>query len=220
MTVTWVPVPDASRLQITPVGLRLVDDFTGRSPSSSISVTLEAAAGAGWRRVDHPATLTPSGWVAFLGLGRTTDPVGKPVVRHRASVQASGMVPLYGPSPDVERVEFDVHPFDDRNPPAISAVALDVFLLPATDYAFPAEVLIARGRVVDAASVPVARALVTHVNLERVLTDDRGEFALPLRWAAKGTTVQIDAADGAGHVGSASAAIPGGLRHALQIQIA
>jgi hypothetical protein len=130
------------------------------------------------------------------------------------------MLPLYGPSPDVEQMEFDVPPFDDAHPPAVSAVPLDIFLLPATDYVFPADVRVARGRVVRAGGAPAARALVTYVNLERVLTDDRGEFALPLRWAAKGTTVQIDAADGAGHVGGASVAIPGGLRHALQIQIA
>jgi hypothetical protein len=220
MTVSWLPVPGSSRFQITPVGVRLLDDFTGKPPSSTVGVTLEADGGAaGWLRADHPPTFTPSGRVAFLGLGRTVNPTGKPVVRHRVSVRADGLLPLYGPAPDVEHVEFDVHPFDDAHRPAAPPALLDVFMLPATDYAFPAEVLVARGRVV-LAGVPVARALVTFLNLERVLSDDRGEFALPLRWAARGTTIQIDAADGAGHVGGVSVAIPGGLRHALEIQIA
>lgn len=226
MTVTWVRTLGEPRVQFTPVGLRVLDDFTGRPPTARFTATLEARtppSGPGpysWRRVDSPPTLTPGGWIAFIGLGRTVDPLAKPVVRHRVSVVAEDMLPLYGPAPGATSVEFDVHPFDDTHLPTVPVVRTDIFLLPAPAYAFPSEVPVARGRVVDGANRPVARALVTFQNFERVLSDERGQFALPLRWAAKNTTVQIDAADGLGHVGAVPLAIPGGLRHALEIQIA
>jgi hypothetical protein len=221
VNVTWVAVPGTSRLQLTPVGLELVDDFTGQAPSGRLDVRLEARppGASTWTRVDHPPTLTPGGWIAFIGLGRTSNPTGKPVVRHRVSLTAEAMLPLYGPSPLAGHVEFDVHPFDDAHPPGVGVDRQKVFLLPAPGYAFPGEVPVARGRVIDAAGAPVARALVTFSTKERVLSDARGQFALPLRWAAKNTTVQIDAADGAGGLGSVAVNIPGGLRRALEIQL-
>ena len=222
MSVAWVRIPDSQRFLYTPVGLRLVDDFTGKAPSGGLAVTLEAKDGAlpdTWNVVDFPATLTPGGWVAFVGLGRTTRPQTKPTIRHRVSLEADSLLALYGLTPVEQHVEFDVPPFDDLHlPPPV--VKKDIFLLPGTTYGFPGEVAVARGRVVDAASKPVSRALVTYQHLERVLTDARGEFALPLRWAAKNSSIQIDAGDGAGDVGGVTVTVPGGLRRALEIQIA
>ncbi len=220
MSYAWVPVPDVQRFRFTPVGLRLVDDFTGTAPDGPLAVELEAKDGpTTWRTVEHRATFTPSGWIAFFGLGRTVSPLGKPIVRHRARVRAATVLPLYGLYPSYEHIEFDVFPYDDLHPPSAATSTKDVFMLPATAYTYPAEIRVVRGRVVDAGGHPVARALVKHVHLERVMTDDRGEFALPLRWVATGTVVQIDAVDAAGRVGSLPVAIPDDLTQAQQITI-
>jgi hypothetical protein len=223
VNVVWTKVGDGQRRLHTPLGLRMIDDFTGKAPVGAVRALLEMAGATPgtWLPVAHPATITPGGWLAYPGLGRTVDPGAKTKVRHRVAIVADDLLPLYGPSPIAGPVEFDVHPWDDLHPPASAATMRDVFLLPATGYAFPGEVLVARGRVVAGApKQPVARALVTYANQERVLTDARGEFALPLRWAARGTTVQIDAADGGGRVGQVPVAIPGDLGKALEITIA
>lgn len=220
MSVAWVKVADARRVQFTPVGLQLVDDFTGQPPAGRVQVILEAQHGAVWHRLDHAPTFTLGGWIAFLGLGKTIHPLGKPVVRHRVQLEAIDLLPLYGTTLATEHVEFDVTPFDDANPPTTPVDQQKIFLLPAATYAFPSEVMVARGQVVDGSARPVPRALVTYGNEERALTDARGQFSLPLRWAPRNTTVQIDAADAAGRLGSTTVAVPGGLRRALEILIA
>jgi hypothetical protein len=78
-----------------------------------------------------------------------------------------------------------------------------------------------RGAVIAAAQEPVADAEVMFSNVERVLADERGEFALPLRFTALNVSVVIDALhQRTGRHGSISVSLPAALRTSQTIAIA
>jgi hypothetical protein len=115
----------------------------------------------------------------------------------------------------VDGVEFDAYPYNDADQPAFwSRAARAIHLAPAANYPFPAHIRILRGRVVAEVNgiespiadaevrrmvppdgTPVADVEVNLANKERVLTDERGEFALPLRWAPLKGEITVDAFD-------------------------
>jgi hypothetical protein len=68
-------------------------------------------------------------------------------------------------------------------------------LVPAQTYPFPAYLRVLRGRVQDSSTRPVANAEVSLGNTERVLSDENGAFALPLRLSPKRGSIKIDATD-------------------------
>jgi hypothetical protein len=202
----------------SPIGLRLIDDFTTRAPLGRVTVRLERQVSAtSWASTDIKAVITPSNVVTWPGLGRRREPQLAPVRRYRAKVTADLYQPDYLQS--VDGVEFDAPPWDDDNPPApVTMGPQDVYLLPSTGYDFPTWVRVLRGVVEDAAGEPVPNALVRQAAVERVLTDARGAFSLPLRWATSGLVVDaIDARTA--RSGTHSLNLPADLQSSLTITI-
>ncbi len=96
-----------------------------------------------------------------------------------------------------------------------------MILVPATNYPFPSHVPVVRGVVVEAGSrTPVPDAVVSRAEQERVLSDERGAFALPLRWTKAGETVPIDAVNERTKAhGSQSVTLPQALPRTITIAI-
>lgn len=189
----WRQLPGERVTLYCSVALRLVDDFTGGQPLGAIRSTLEVETTPGaFAPVSRPATLTPSGLLLYPGLERRLHPAGRPSRRYRVRVEAELYRPRYRAAADGEL--FDVLPWDDLTGPAtLTTAPRDCFLYPGPGYAFPREVPVLHGLVVDGAGRPVEDVLVRQANVENTLTDGRGAFSLPLRWAATGAP--IDATD-------------------------
>ena len=137
--------------------------------------------------------------------------VGVPPRHYRFRLVARLYRPFYGANSD--GIEFDAFPYSDIEPPSVFATHLtDVVLTPSPAYPFPTHVPVLRGVVVDLAGDPVRDAVVSEGNRERVLTDERGEFALPLRWVADNVATPIDAEDQrTGRTGTIVIVLPGAL---------
>jgi len=211
----WRTLKD-ERLELhSPIGLRLIDDFTGNAPIGSISAHLEVSDGSGgWRATDIKAAPTPSGILAYPGLERRTEVVRKPPRRYRIKLEAELYRPFYRMIPlgpvlgppyyqeTADGIEFDASPYNDAYPPTDYSVnppveiklrARDVKLTPAANYPFTTHVRVLRGKVVDSTGKPVVDAQVKRGNTEQVLSGEQGAFALPLRWTPNGVAVSIDA---------------------------
>jgi hypothetical protein len=188
-------VPDTVQRTFSPVGFRLIDDLTGDFPLGHIRCTLFAQDGQGrWRLVDLDPERTMSGVLVFPDLGRSAAVLGVPPHHYRAVIEAEYYRPFYAAQSD--GIEFDVFPFNDDNPPAkLVTLPQDVVLVPAPTYPFPAYLRVLRGRVQDNMARPVANAEVSLGNIERVLSDANGAFALPLRLSPKSGAIKIDATD-------------------------
>lgn len=213
----WRVLPGERSELYSPIGLRLLDEMTGGPPVGRTEAFLDVREGADWRSTAIRAVRTPGGVVAYPGLERRADVTGPP--RHyRVRITAELYRPLYLISQD--GIEFDAHPWNDTNPPANTAQEpQDVKLTPAPNYPFPSHVPVLRGVVIDAFTLdPVADAEVFYVNLERVLSDERGEFALPLRFAPLNVPVTIDAQRGLLH-GDISVTLPVALGKSQTISI-
>ncbi len=202
-----------------PIGLRLIDEFTGGQPLEPIGVILEIQDGAAWRVLDTPATVTLGGVVAFPGLGRAAEVIGQPPRRHRVRLTAKRYRPLYLEKAD--GVEFDVHPYNDATPPAVFASnPQDTFLLPASSYLYQPHIPVLHGAVVDLGGQPVANALVFRGQTERALSDENGAFSLALRWVPPNVAVSIDATDfRQNRSGAALATLPASLQQSLTIVV-
>lgn len=184
-----------SAMLYSPIGLRLVDEFTGDGPVGRVRAFLDRRDAAGvWRATDIAPVKTPGGVLVYSGLERRREVAGQPARRYRVRLEADFYRAFY--RSQFDGVEFDAFPYNDTAPPAtIAAMPQDELLVPSSAYPFPTHVRVLRGAVVDAAASPVADVIVSHGGLERVLTDERGEFALPLRWASEGVPLPIDAID-------------------------
>jgi hypothetical protein len=206
--------------QLSPVGFRLIDELTLALPLGRIAVVLDVSDGkGGWIETDIEASETAGGIFIYPGLGRVLDPRSAPTVRYRARVVAELYFPVYPPFS--EGIEFDVPPWSDAVPPSPVPILLgDVFLLPAFEYPFPSHVPVIRGQVVLLSDgTPVAGAAVTYkVNVERTLTDERGQFSLPMRFGPSSGTVAIDAAT-LTMTGTSSVTLPGGNDYGITIPI-
>jgi len=210
---TWVTTgPIEGLVLYSPVGLRLLDELTSEAPIGNVQAALDILDPNGtWRQTDISDARTPSDVVTYPGLERHHDITGLQPRQYRVRLSADYYIPYYQGSQD--GITFTASPYSDTQPPAnVVVIATDTPLLPATNYPFATYIPVLRGVVVDPANQPVPNVFVTQGNLERVLTDSRGTFALPLRWVAPNTPVPVDASDQrTGRTGSIQIQIPASL---------
>ncbi|HXU34212.1 MAG TPA: hypothetical protein VN851_26875 [Thermoanaerobaculia bacterium] len=214
---TWRLLPAERSELYSPIGLRLLDFLTGDAPLGKSEAFLDIRDGAAWRPTGIPAVRTLSGVVAYPGLERRADASGPPR-RYRVRIAAELYRPLYRAS--AEGIEFDAFPWNDiHSPRSTPAVPQDVNLVPAPAYPFPPHVPVVRGRVVGPTGKPVVDAEVSAVR-ERVLSDERGEFALPLPQAPLGGRLNVKAKNQrSGRSGSLQITLPADLGHSQTIVI-
>jgi len=184
------------------LGVRLVDDYTGQGPIGWRRILLDIDDGGALRELPPTLvrrTLTSGGVVWFPWLERHRDARGLPPRKYRVRIVAELYTPAY--LFDAEGVEVLVAPYDDATPPAGTPPVVEIPLLPAANYPFGPEVAILRGAVEDAAGERVARALVRWLDpglgaplvTDEVLSDDDGEFNLPMRRAPRGVPIDVHA---------------------------
>ena len=210
--MSWLAIPNEELALYSPIGLKLIDDFTGRVPYGSVKALLDFQDQSGdWHEAERSSVRTPSEIVTYPGLGRSAHVAVQPVFRYRVRIDAQYYRADYLKNAD--GVEFDVHPWDDSTPPAVVPNApQDLILYPATQYPFSAHIRVLRGVVVDNVGTRIPNVEVTESILERTLTDERGMFSLPLRWPALNAVLQIDALDHrTGRNGQINITLPGDL---------
>jgi hypothetical protein len=210
--IRWTPIREDRRMLYSPVGLRLVNDLTGTTPDGTVRVDLDEQDANGiWHVTNIQPVRSASYVLLYPGLGRSGQAAIQPIRHYRVRLSGDWYVADYLANND--GIEFDVHPYDDDTPPAVvPAHPDDVFLLPSTSYPFPGHIRVLRGVVIDAFNIPVAFVEVTQGASERVLTDTRGGFALPLRWPPFVGPLQIDATDNrTGRTGQITVNLPGDL---------
>jgi hypothetical protein len=191
---SWTRSPTDSRLTCSPVGLRLIDDLTGASPLGEITCILFIEDPPGqYRPTDLRAVRGAGGLLVFPGLGRSRETSAAPR-RYRAAISATFYRPFYAAQQD--GIDFTAPPFNDDQPPAQPVgVPQDVVLVPSTAYPFPPYLRVLRGVVRDAGGTAAVNAEVSRGNAERVLSDERGCYALPLRHDPNNVAISIDAID-------------------------
>jgi hypothetical protein len=217
---TWNTQPVELTQVYSPVGLRLVDELTNESPLGAVQATLDILDVAGkWQQTDTQAVVTPSSVIAYPGLERHAVVAGLLPRTYRVRLRADFYIPFY--LTNLDGIQFTAYPYNNDNPPAvIFTQATDTLLLPASSYPFASHIPVLRGVVVDAAGNTIQNAYVTQSTKERALTDSRGTFALPLRWAATNTPIEIDAIDQrTGRTGSISIQLPAALNTNNKIPI-
>jgi len=214
------------------LGVRLIDDYTQQGPIGGTRVLLDADDDGVWRELAPDQvrrTMTAGGVVWFPWLERHRDARGRAPGRYRVRVVAELGVPAY--LFDSEGVVVLVAPFDDAVPPAGVPPIIDIALLPSAGYPFGPGVPVLRGAVRDAAGAPLPRALVSWADpqpgsgpplvTDEVLSDDDGEFGLPMRRAPRGTPIDVTARrppDGGSHI-TVSVRIPDDISTFLTMQI-
>lgn len=216
----------------SPVWLVPFDEHTRQVHTAGVEVHLDRfdETVGGWLRLDDQAVRTPSGVIAYPGLGRRAEPwAGRPE-RHRVRVAAPGRRPLYPAdgqpfSAGLVGVEFLVHPWNDAHPPAVEASPRLIRMLPGTAYPYAPGARTVHGVVRDATTgAPVVNALVeargrTGQDLtpwhERTLSDTRGAFRLSLRWEGERAsehaveeTFRIEATERPGRTGALAVHLP------------
>jgi len=217
---TWRLLTSERKELYAPFGLRPVDDYTGNAPLGWIRAKLDVSDGSGgWRETEIKSAVTASGALTYPGLERRAEVIGQPSRRYRVRVETQFYLPLH--RTNTAGIEFDAYPYNDTNPPQQYAMLpADLILVPATNYSFPGHIAVLRGEVRDANGVVVADALVTEQNRERVLTDSRGSFALPLRWVASAGQATIDVVHArSGQVGAINIQLPQALGKSQTITI-
>ncbi len=216
--ITWYELPSDLRLHYSPVGLLLVDDLTGDRPVGTIEASLELQDGADWRTVERDPVITASGVLIYPDLGRSTD-LTQPPQRYRVRLASPFYRPLYRAISD--GIEFDAHPFDDENPPAVlTSRPTPAMLLPADKYPFAMHLSVLRGRVRDVGGNAVPDVLVQEGLRERTLSDERGSFSLSLRWVPPGAPTHITADDQRnGRSGSITITLPAALEQSQAITV-
>jgi hypothetical protein len=194
--IEWRNLPGEHTELYSPVGLRPVDEITSVAPLGKVRVYLDIKDGnGGWQITGIKPVITPGGVITFPGLERRAEVAGQPPRRYRIRLDAELYRPLYPAR--TAGYEFKAFPYNDANPPQniASDVLITALLTPATNYPFPTHILVLRGNVRDSTDLKVADVLVSDGTTERVLTDERGEFAFPLRWVKKSPSFPIVAED-------------------------
>jgi hypothetical protein len=170
----------------------LVDDHDPELPVTAATVSIEIADGTGWRKLDRAPVVTAFGTYAFPKLEKRGDARNVPSRKYRLSVYAPGYTPYY--RFDRDGVVIDVYPYDDDRPPAVPPTRPEIIpLYPAADYPFGASAPLIYGTVLDNTGAPAPFVLV-ECNNDRVLSDARGAFVLPLGRSPAGPIV-VDATD-------------------------
>jgi hypothetical protein len=196
-------------LLYSPAWLIPVDILTAASPQVTPRVALDLLADGQWIPAGRQPTVGPSGVISYPGLGRVRDPLTTPQ-RYRARFDADPYDPV---RPDVslplyrsrlDGLEFTAAPYNDENPPASEAVPTVVELSPTVAYTFSWDVPVLYGEVVAVDQTPVPDVLVEasltvsplpQPLIERTITDRRGAFVLPLRWARTDADTVVTATD-------------------------
>lgn len=205
-----------------PIALRLVDDFTGSAPFATIGAALDLQDGADWAATGIEAVCAASGIIAYPGLGRVKDPATAPTLRYRVRLTDDNGRLIYRPAYrfSLDGLEFDVSPWNDSQPPAaVPDQPETVFLWPGTKYPFAREIPVLRGRTIDGGGSPLADARV-ETGTERVLSDERGAFSLPIRLTAPAASIMVVAEHvRTGLSASANIPLPAGLANAIELQL-
>jgi hypothetical protein len=218
--MAWRVDPHERSLLLATVAVRLRDDFTGHPPSG-VELELEQEVDGQWQATRRKVVRTPSGFAYFPNLGRARDPLSQPTRNYRVRVTWRLGRPLYAgayPSGQAGAV-FEVEAWNEDQLPASLPAPHDVFLLPGPNYPFPPSIWLLRGRVIDGDGVPVVDALIEQGSHERALSDERGEFALPLRRVPPGP-VTIEFSDHLGQQVTHSLNVPDDLGTGHEITIA
>jgi hypothetical protein len=218
MTEWNTAIVESARLY-SPIGVRLIDDLTGGDLLGKVQVYLDLQDSAGvWRQQDRNPVWSMSGYVTYPGLEWHADALGLPQRQFQVRIKAEFYIPLYPNNQD--GLAFTVKPYDDAHPPQVSVFPTDLVLTPAPNYPFQGHIPLLHGVVKDAANEAVPNTMVTQAAKERVLTDGKGMFALPLRWAKPNVAIPIDAANSrSGKTGTKNITPPGDLTKFLTIQI-
>jgi hypothetical protein len=222
----------------SPVWLIPADILTGIAPEVTPRVTLDLLANGRWIPTGRKPVIGPSGVISYPGLGRVREPLTAQPQRYRARFDADpydpirpdSYLPLY--RSQLDGLEFDASPYDDANPPASEAMPTVVELCPTVAYTFPWDVPILHGAAVAADGTFVADVLIEaslavprspQPLVERTITDRRGAFVLPLRWARTDIDTVVTATDQRSPVtrrGSINVRYPTGLpgNHLIEIR--
>jgi hypothetical protein len=186
----WRIISTARRVTFCPVALDLRDEFTGRGAFGPISLRLDRQIGPDWAPTDLQPARNSGGVFLYTGLGRMFDPAALPGFRIRVRIEAEYYRPAFGTTDD--GIEFDVPTYNDTVPPLVSPLVPEVVLmLPTTGYPFGGHMRRIHGRVLDPGGAPLADATVEADGVERVITDERGAFTLPLRWQTATANVNV-----------------------------
>lgn len=216
--IGWRPLPAERSFLFSPVGFRLVDDFSGQPPFGAMDIALDVQNGTAWVAVEREAVTTASGVIIFPGLGLSTD-LTQPPQAYRLRIQSAYYRPLFRATSD--GLPFMVLPWDHTQPPAtVTSRTAPLALLPAAAYPFASHLSVLRGIVNDVNGDPVADVIVQEGMRERTLTDERGAFSLSLRWVVPGVATTITALDQRNpRSGSISITLPGSLTSGQTITI-
>jgi hypothetical protein len=200
---------DRRLIAFSQIGLRLVDDFTGQAPFGQIETYLDIRNGNGnWQETNIQPQETPTSILTYPNLERHADATGLATRVYRVRLECEFYQPEYLAVSD--GFEFDVIPFSDESLPALQPGSLrNINLLPASNYPHSNLIPVLRGVVENTNGIKLKNVLVFHSLLERVITDERGEFGLPLRIGVTAGPVTIDAAEQrTGRTGSITITFP------------
>src|SRR5687768_17951079 len=82
------PLPGERWMLYSPIGLRLLDDITGKNPFGPVTAFLDRQTpSGGWFDTKIKAVMTPSGYVTYPGLERHPETLGGPR-RYRCRIEA------------------------------------------------------------------------------------------------------------------------------------
>ncbi|HYD38284.1 MAG TPA: carboxypeptidase-like regulatory domain-containing protein [Allosphingosinicella sp.] len=186
----WRVIEADRRTAYCPIALDLRDEFTGGAVLGRVEIELDLQHGPLWAPSGHRPVRSPSGLFVFTGLGHAVDPLALPSFKVRVRIAADYYRPAYRTT--VDGLEFDVATYNHAVPPAVSPLMPEMVLMhPNSAYPFGGHLRVLRGRVVDPGGDPVADASIEADGVERVISDDRGAFGLPLRWQAANAAVAV-----------------------------
>ena len=189
----WEPLRDERSYLYSPIGLRLLDDFTGNGPIAKVQSSLQMRRGGDWVNTGVAANIA-NGVITYPGLGRTSNPGDQGSRRFRITLRSRIYKPIY--DADSDGIEFVVHAYTDVVPPQnIVKHPLDALLLPTSSYPFPTYTRVLRGRVLNGGARPLLNITVREGQRERVLSERNGSFSLPIRRPALDAVVTIEAID-------------------------
>jgi len=218
---TWTQTVEEAMELYSPIGLRLIDELTGGPPIGRIEVYLDVKTPAGtWAPTGASPVITPRGIVSYPGLERHANVTGLGSRRYRVRLKPEFYIPFYRASAD--GIEIDAFPYNDTKPPAtIKKLPDDTLLTPAPNYPFQPHIPILHGVVVDAVGDKVPDAFVNRALVDRVITDWRGTFSLPLPRTKRNVNFVVDAANQRnGQMGvTGNLQLPGALSTVVKIQI-
>ena len=212
------------------LGVQLLDEHTNEAPFGWTSIELDVDEGGTWRTLDRtvtPRRRTAGGITWFPWLEHHRDARTLAPRKYRVRVDAELSVPRY--RYDSEGVEVWVAPYDDDHlPSAVPIAPIVINLLPRANYPFAPAVPVVHGAVIDINGDRVPDALVSWHDPptpgDVVLSDEDGEFSLPMRRAPQDDSQLVIAAErppppALGRSGDVIVRLPSDLNTFFTIQI-